>query len=517
MSNQVIPSLLQGKLQELMANDFTTPSIVEVGHDIVSIALEQSQHIAKFLTASDRSDARLKANAPSVLLLLSQEKLAHHLEGMTNTPVTYLSETQTPRQDLSVLKDEALVLATTPQRAIDHIRRDNIFLSQTKAVVLAYHFDKEEEETEEQFVSRKQAFLDDCRFVFTKLKANTHMELFVDELSHLSRSPQELFGQPTIIERADWERPRMPVECYSVPSNATDTVLDILHVMQEHQYILIHKNDGGWRRLERRLRTTIPHIDVTKVGLDRLETLRNTRKEIPSTAVAIGLDSGETISLIRHMHEWRRSPQRIVCITDPQNAEEITTSKETLLMNNEKKSIPETDEVLAGKIQMLVAKLAIDANPEELESLRKLIKKNVPFHRRGYFGAYLLRELLANDTKPSSPNRNKPLTKPIEKKNDEKPQRAAKPERKKKEEPVPEGARTLYLNIGKMRRLYAKELSQILQDQLGIQREDVYSLRIHDKYSFITLSQENADKAIEKLNGMDIRGRTASVSYSNKE
>jgi hypothetical protein len=68
-----------------------------------------------------------------------------------------------------------------------------------------------------------------------------------------------------------------------------------------------------------------------------------------------------------------------------------------------------------------------------------------------------------------------------------------------------------------MRRLYAKELSQILQDNLGISREDIYSLRIHDKYSFITLSQENADKAIEKLNGMDIRGRTASITYSNKE
>jgi hypothetical protein len=68
-----------------------------------------------------------------------------------------------------------------------------------------------------------------------------------------------------------------------------------------------------------------------------------------------------------------------------------------------------------------------------------------------------------------------------------------------------------------MRRLYAKELAQIVQDQLGITKEDIYSIRVHDKYSFITLNQEHAEKAIEKLNGMDIRGRIASVSYSNKE
>jgi hypothetical protein len=37
-------------------------------------------------------------------------------------------------------------------------------------------------------------------------------------------------------------------------------------------------------------------------------------------------------------------------------------------MNNENKPVPETGEVLAGKIQMLVAKLNIDSNPEELET-----------------------------------------------------------------------------------------------------------------------------------------------------
>jgi len=185
-------------------------------------------------------------------------------------------------------------------------------------------------------------------------------------------------------------------------------------------------------------------------------------------------------------------------------------------MNTEKKAIPGSDEVIAGKIQMLVAKLAVDSNPEELESLRKLFKKYVPFHRRGYFTAYLLRELLS-DKKPSGNQKSAAAQTPKSNEAAEKPQRPKRQSTRNKPVDIPEGARTLYLNIGKMRRLYAKELSQILQDKLGISRDEIFSIRVHDKYSFITLSQEHAEKAIEALNGMDIRGRTATITYSNKE
>ena len=67
-----------------------------------------------------------------------------------------------------------------------------------------------------------------------------------------------------------------------------------------------------------------------------------------------------------------------------------------------------------------------------------------------------------------------------------------------------------------MKHLYAKTLSQILQNELGITRDDIYSIRIHDKYSFITMSEENCNKAIEVLNGKEINGRVCQVNYSNR-
>ncbi|MGE4453566.1 MAG: DbpA RNA binding domain-containing protein [Sphaerochaeta sp.] len=184
------------------------------------------------------------------------------------------------------------------------------------------------------------------------------------------------------------------------------------------------------------------------------------------------------------------------------------------------KSTP-TEDLVIDTIQLLAGKTKADPNPDELEQLKKLIKKQVPFTLRGYFMAYLLREVLQANT----PKKTGAKAAPKAKREAVTTQAAQKEENKDENQKgrgrgprtLPEGARTLYLNIGKMKRLYTKELSQILQTELGLTREDIYSIRIHDKYSFISMSEENCEKAIEKLNGMDIRGRTASISYSNKE
>jgi len=187
-----------------------------------------------------------------------------------------------------------------------------------------------------------------------------------------------------------------------------------------------------------------------------------------------------------------------------------------MLMDNNNKSKPNEDLVI-GTIQVLSGKTKADPNPDELESLKKLIKKNVPFMLRGYFTAYLLREILQANTPKrttkSAPAKTAKSESPVVQKEKAQPKEA----KARQERPLPEGARTLYLNIGKMKRLYTKELSQILQDELGIGQDEIFSIRIHDKYSFISMSEANCEKAIATLNGKEIKGRTAAITYSNKE
>jgi hypothetical protein len=360
------------------------------------------------------------------------------------------------------------------------------------------------------------------------LNSTVQIELFADTLSHLARTPQELVEHPVMVLQSEWELPAHLLECYTIPRLATARILDTLYALQGQRYLVIHRTEILWKALDKRLRESKPPIPAIGIGFDRLTSLKESDAIQVGTLVAIGLNSGELLSVIRHMCEWKNVLPRFVCIATAEEAKEITTSKETLLMNNETKPSPENNEVLAGKIQMLVAKLNIDSNPEELETLRRIIKKNVPFFRRGYFTAYILRELLGGPEKRTvgkpraaaaqATEKPAPAARKATAKAPREPRESREPrEKEQNDAPIPEGARTLYLNIGKMRRLYAKELSQILQDQLSISREDIFSIRVHDKYSFITLSQEHAEKAIEKMNGMDIRGRIAAISYSNKE
>ena len=175
------------------------------------------------------------------------------------------------------------------------------------------------------------------------------------------------------------------------------------------------------------------------------------------------------------------------------------------------------EERLSAKIEEILAKINSDPNPEELEELKKIIKKKVPFTRRSYFAAMLLKMLTAKpERRERAPREKKREFVKKEAKEVVKPAKENAEEAPKPEKVLPADAKTLYLNIGKMKHLYGKDLSKLLQSELSITREDIYSLRVHDKYSFITMSEENCIKAIELLNGRDINGRTAQLNFSNR-
>ena len=177
------------------------------------------------------------------------------------------------------------------------------------------------------------------------------------------------------------------------------------------------------------------------------------------------------------------------------------------------------EERLSMKIDQMLEKINTDPNPEELEEIKKLIKKKVPFTRRGYFSAILLKAMASKSEKSEKTEKPEKRKSPVQDKPVQvirKKEPSAKPALEREERVLPEGSKTLYLNIGKMKHLYGKDLSKLLQTELGITRDDIYTLRVHDKYSFITMSEENCEKAIAKLNGMDINGRKAQINYSNR-
>ncbi|MCR5732011.1 MAG: DbpA RNA binding domain-containing protein [Sphaerochaetaceae bacterium] len=195
---------------------------------------------------------------------------------------------------------------------------------------------------------------------------------------------------------------------------------------------------------------------------------------------------------------------------------------------------PSEIERLAEKIKQITAAIKSDSNPEELVEYSKLIKKNVSFFDRGYFAAYLLRDMEKKAPversfkKREGETRKKERAVKAESKKFEaaaekapKKERADRPVREARERKapieIPADAKTLYVNLGKMGRVYARDLIDLIIKATGVSRDDIYSVRVHDKYSFVTMSEENCNKAIEALQGTDVRGRTVQINISNRE
>lgn len=173
-------------------------------------------------------------------------------------------------------------------------------------------------------------------------------------------------------------------------------------------------------------------------------------------------------------------------------------------------------------------------NVDLLSDLNKLFKKNVPLTVRKYVIAYLLKEALkhyhpfGNNRRDrfERNDRNERNTRQRQEKNfrTARPAEAEETAAAEEERPrhprveIPEDqATSIFISIGKNRRVYPRDLVGILIAIAGIDRERIGDIKVLANYSFVQLYTEDAQTAIDKLNGYDYRGRKLAVSYSRQK
>lgn len=178
-------------------------------------------------------------------------------------------------------------------------------------------------------------------------------------------------------------------------------------------------------------------------------------------------------------------------------------------------------------------------NVDLLSDLNKLFKKNVPLTLRKYVIAYLLKEALKH-YHPFNNRRDRFERNERNDRNDrnqrqrqernfrqERTERVSEPaeeaatEEERPRHPrveIPEDqATSIFISIGKNRRVYPRDLVGILIAIAGIDRERIGDIKVLANYSFVQLYTEDAQTAIDKLNGYDYRGRKLAVSYSRQK
>ena len=180
---------------------------------------------------------------------------------------------------------------------------------------------------------------------------------------------------------------------------------------------------------------------------------------------------------------------------------------------------------------------ASNADILTLNEIKKLFKKNVPFSRRSYVAAYLIKQATSRmrfrNDRSERPDRRRgdrlERSERIERyKNSDRSERAEKSERPSRDSSqslphtprvqiAPEAATTIFIGIGRNRRVFPRDLVGLLVGVAGIDRERIGDIRVLTNYSFIQLYTEDCEKAIAALNGHDYRGRSLSVSYSRQK
>ena len=183
---------------------------------------------------------------------------------------------------------------------------------------------------------------------------------------------------------------------------------------------------------------------------------------------------------------------------------------------------------LAAFLKDAVEKVKTQENPDLLNDIKKVYKKNVPFTLRSYVAAYLTKQC-GTHFRPRREFYNDRKNRDYRKDN----QKVDFKQNKSVEETTSENtesrtphprvqiyealATTLFVGIGRNRRVYPRDLVGLLISVAGLERDRIGDIRVLANYSFVQLFTEDSDKAINALNGYEYRGRKLSVSYSRQK
>lgn len=171
-----------------------------------------------------------------------------------------------------------------------------------------------------------------------------------------------------------------------------------------------------------------------------------------------------------------------------------------------------------------VQRVKTEEDPLVLNQYKKIFKKNVPFSLRMYVAA-LLTKNVASGASFSKGRRDYDRNRSRDRvRSNDAPARRQSfnsddlDDKQKKHNEIDEAlAATIFVSVGRNRKVFHRDLIRLLVQNGGLERERIGEIRVLDNYSFVQVFAEDADKVIAVLNGLSYRGRPLQVSYSRKK
>jgi hypothetical protein len=179
------------------------------------------------------------------------------------------------------------------------------------------------------------------------------------------------------------------------------------------------------------------------------------------------------------------------------------------------KVIDINDDDFSALAQSALERIRSGEDLEDLERLKKVFKKTVPWGIRNYLGVYMTRLWLQKHGKDLPP-RGMPTPTAGKDGGTELDAGTLAPESRRANIPAEESA-TVYIGIGRTRHVSKGNIITLLAKVAELDRARIGEIRILDSYTFVQLYAVDADDVIAKLDGYEFHGKGLSVGYSRKD
>ena len=142
--------------------------------------------------------------------------------------------------------------------------------------------------------------------------------------------------------------------------------------------------------------------------------------------------------------------------------------------------LPFDREATAQQLRDIVRRIHEEEDPVEMNQYKRFIRKHVSVFARGYFTAYLFKQLAGGSALLSD-------------------------------------RKSIFVSAGRNRRVHARDLVTLFTSANGVTRDDIGQVKVLDNYSFVEVDAAKAKQAIDDLNGTDFRGRKLTVNYARRK
>lgn len=510
------------------------------GADVLGRAATGTGKTAAFsLPLLERHVLGRQAGYPLVLVLTPTRELClqvsesfHNYGRKAGVVVTPIYGGQEYSRQIRALKRGTHVVVATPGRALDHIGRGTLDLSNIQAIVL--------DEADEML---DLGFADELDAIFDALPEHVQTALFSATLPpKIARIAEARLKDPVRItiakeKTAEGETPRVPQIAYVVGHNYRTTALGrILDLEAPELAIIFTRTRMEVDDLTESLRARGFSVEALHGGLDqptRDRVMKRARSgqidAIVATDVAArGIDLENLTHVINfgipasyetYVHRIGRTGRAgrtgtAITILEPREHRHLRAIESITKARIEVRSVPSATDVRARRLEMMRGSLTEILEGGDLDRFRVVVESLCEEYDPFDVAAAAMK--LAQENEGTNDDDTEiPAYSPFERPRRDRADKMSRNERaprKERRSNTPEAGMTrIFVGAGRDLGIRPSDIVGAIANEAGIPSKCIGAIDISDRFTIVELESERVDQVIDSMQGVRFKGREATV------